>query len=54
MKVYSFELNLDWQLVKSMIQIDRFDAFWGSLEKKEGQSLKQVTHVISMESRLYV
>jgi hypothetical protein len=37
--VNTFKINLDWKLVGLISQIDRFDASWTSIEKKEGQSL---------------
>ena len=40
--VHTFKINLDWNLVGLISQIDRFDASWTSIEKKEGQSLKQL------------
>lgn len=39
---YTFKLNIDWELIRLISQIDRFDATWASIEKKEGQSLKQL------------
>ena len=38
--VHNFSLNIDWKLIRLISQIDRFDASWTSIEKKEGQSLK--------------
>ena len=40
--VYIFKLNLDWNLLKTVSKIDRFDASWSSIEKREGQSLRQL------------
>lgn len=48
--VYSFDLNLSWQLLGIISQIDRFDASWASLEKKEGQILKQLKTMATIES----
>ncbi|MFO8146287.1 MAG: hypothetical protein R6U03_02745 [Gillisia sp.] len=39
--VYKFKLDLDWQLIRWISQIDRFDASWTSIEKREGQNLKE-------------
>jgi hypothetical protein len=41
-EVHTFKLNLDWELIRHISQIDRFDASWTTIEKKEGQSLKQL------------
>ena len=49
-KVYNFELLLDWQLLSMLSQIDRFDASWSSVEKREGQSLKQLRSIATIQS----
>jgi len=36
-KVHTFKLNIDWELIRLISQIDRFDASWTSIEKKEGR-----------------
>ncbi len=48
--VYTFTLNLDWTLVNLISQIDRFDASWSSIERKEGQSLKQLKSIATVRS----
>jgi Fic family protein len=48
--VHTFKLNLDWKLVRLISQIDRFDASWTSIEKKEGQSLKQLKSIATVRS----
>lgn len=50
MKVYNFDLDINWQLINSLSQIDRFDASWTSIEKKEGQSLKQLKSIATVRS----
>jgi len=40
-KVHTFSIDIDWKLIDMISQIDRFDASWTSIERKEGQSLKQ-------------
>ncbi len=40
--VYTFSIHLDWKLIGFISQIDRFDASWASIERKEGQTLKQL------------
>lgn len=49
-KVYTFRVNLDWNLIRLISQIDRFDASWTSIEKKEGQSLKQLKSIATVRS----
>lgn len=48
--VYNFQLTLDWNLLRVISQIDRFDASWSSIEKKEGQSLKQLKSIATIRS----
>ena len=49
-KVFTFILDLNWQLVNLISQIDRFDASWSSIERKEGQSLKQLKSIATVRS----
>ena len=48
--VYNFKVNIDWKLIGVISQIDRFDASWASIEKKEGQSLKQLKSIATVRS----
>ncbi|MEZ4842957.1 MAG: Fic family protein [Bacteroidia bacterium] len=48
--VHTFKLNIDWELIGLISQIDRFDASWATIEKKEGQSLKQLKTVATVRS----
>lgn len=48
--VYIFRLNLDWQLIYLISQIDRFDASWTSIERREKQSLKQLKSIATVRS----
>ena len=48
--VYIFKIDLDWNLIGIISQIDRFDASWTSVEKKEGQSLKQLKSIATVRS----
>ena len=41
-KVFDFTINLDWNLLKIVSKLDRFDVSWTTIEKKEKQSLKQL------------
>jgi len=49
-KVHLFGVLLDWDLLKIVSKIDRFDASWSSIEKKEGQSLKQLKNIATVRS----
>ena len=41
---------IDWELTSLISQIDRFDASWTSIEKREGQSLKQLKSIATVRS----
>jgi Fic family protein len=41
-KIYSFVMNIDWKLINTISQIDRFDSNWAIIEKKESRILKQL------------
>jgi Fic family protein len=49
-KVHALNLDLDWKLVKSISAVDRFDASWTTIEKKEGQSLRQLKAIATVRS----
>ena len=49
-KVYNFELAIDWKLIKVISEIDRFDAHWTAIERKEGQSLKELKSIATVRS----
>ena len=48
--VYIFRLELDWQIISLISQIDRFDASWTSIERREKQSLKQLKSIATVRS----
>ena len=48
--VHTFTLDINWELINLISQIDRFDASWASIEKKEGQSLKQLKTIATVRS----
>lgn len=50
MKVYNFDLDIDWKLINALSKIDRFDASWSAIEKREGQSLKQLKSIATVRS----
>lgn len=49
-KAYTFSLNMEWKLINAISKIDRFDASWSSIEKREGRSLKQLKSVATVRS----
>jgi Fic family protein len=49
-KVHTFRLNINWQLIRLISQIDRFDASWSTIEKREGLSLKQLKSIATVRS----
>ncbi len=49
-KVHTFRIEIDWKLISEISIIDRFDASWISIEKREGQSLKQLKSVATVKS----
>lgn len=49
-KVYTFDLSLNWKVIRAISKIDRFDASWSSIEKIEGKSLKQLKSVATIQS----
>lgn len=48
--VYNFKLNIDWKLINLISEIDRFDAKWTAIERKEGQSLKELKTIATVRS----
>ncbi len=49
-KVHTLEIDIDWKLISVLSKIDRFDAEWASIEKMEGQSLKQLKSIATVRS----
>jgi Fic family protein len=49
-KVHTFKIGIDWKLISQISILDRFDASWISIEKREGQSLKQLKSVATVKS----
>ena len=48
--VYTYKIQLDWTLIDFINKIERFDASWASIEKREGQSLKQLKSIATVRS----
>ena len=49
-EVYNFKLKIDWTLINLISEIDRFDANWTAIERKEGQSLKELKSLATVRS----
>jgi Fic family protein len=49
-QVHTLNLKIDWKLISIISKIDRFDAEWTSIEKKEGQSLKHLKAIATVRS----
>lgn len=49
-KVHSFALDINWELINLISQIDRFDASWSAIERREGQSLKHLKTIATVRS----
>ncbi len=41
---------MSWNLIQQFSQLDRFDAQWNTIEKREGQSLKQLKSIATVRS----
>lgn len=48
--VHNLKIKLNWKLIATISDIDRFDAKWTSIEKKEGKSLKQLKAIATVRS----
>ncbi len=48
--VYNFKLKIDWKLINLISEIDRFDANWTAIERREGQSLKELKNIATVRS----
>lgn len=47
---YNFKLNIDWKLINLISEIDRFDANWTSIERKEGPGLRELKSIATVRS----
>ncbi|MCB9313312.1 MAG: Fic family protein [Lewinellaceae bacterium] len=48
--VHTLRLSMNWRLIALLSKIDRFDAEWTMIEKREGRSLKQLKSVATVLS----
>ncbi len=49
-QVYTFQISIDWSLISLISAIDRFDASWTSIERREGKTLKQLKSIATVRS----
>jgi|GEM_PF-3170476 len=49
-KLYNFKIDLNWRLLDQLSKIDRFDASWTTLEKREKQSLRHLKSFATIQS----
>lgn len=50
-RIYTYTFDPNWmQLANEISQIDRFDASWPTIEKREGQTLKQLKSIATLRS----
>lgn len=48
--VHTFKLSPDWKLIQAISTLDRFDASWIAIEKREGKALKQLKSIATVRS----
>jgi len=49
-RVFTFNIDIDWSLIAAISSIDRFDASWSTIERREGQSLKHLKSIATVRS----
>ena len=50
LKIHTLKLELGMKLMTELSKIDRFDASWATIEKREGASLKQLKSIATVRS----
>jgi DNA-directed RNA polymerase specialized sigma subunit len=50
LKINNLELDLSMRIMSELSTIDRFDARWASIEKREGSTLKQLKSIATVKS----
>lgn len=48
--VHTLRVTLDWTLLGIISKLDRFDASWSAIERREGQTLKQLKAIATVRS----
>lgn len=49
-RVHTVDITLDWALLGTLSKLDRFDASWSAIERREGQTLKQLKAIATVRS----
>ena len=49
-QVYNFRVNLNWELLNIISQIDRFDGSWATIERQQRQGLKELKAIATVRS----
>lgn len=49
-QIYTFHLAPDWKLINKLSLIDRFGGTWAAIERREGQTLKQLKSIATVRS----
>lgn len=50
LRIHTLKLDLDMKLMTELSKIDRFDASWTTIEKREGATLKQLKSIATVRS----
>ena len=50
LKIHTLKLDLGMKLMTELSKIDRFDASWATIEKRESASLKQLKSIATVRS----
>lgn len=50
LSIHNLKLDLDMKLIVELSRVDRFDASWATIEKREGISLKQLKSIATVRS----
>ena len=49
-QLYTFKLAPNWKLINQLSLIDRFGGSWATIEKREGQTLRQLKAIATVRS----
>jgi Fic family protein len=49
-QIYTFKLSPNWLLINRLSDIDRFEGSWSTIERREGQTLKQLKSIATVRS----
>ncbi|MBN8665937.1 MAG: Fic family protein [Chitinophagales bacterium] len=49
-QIYTFKLAPDWKLINQLSVIDRFGGSWSGIERREGQTLRQLKSIATVRS----